>query len=117
MLAEAIAPLHTALILDITAQSPSPEVTALQAAHPHIQFTLLTAADLSQLCASSGPDPVNWQGALDWLQQHPCDAAFILTEPGQTPYTLGYLCYLAGIPIRIGRSPEFGGQVLTHVLS
>jgi hypothetical protein len=43
-----------------------------------------------------------------------CDAAVILTSAGQSPYSAAYLCYLAGIPVRIGRSLEFGGGVLTH---
>lgn len=44
------------------------------------------------------------------------DAAIILTLPGQSPYQLAYLCYLAGIPIRLGQSHEFGGGVLSHCI-
>lgn len=42
------------------------------------------------------------------------DAAVILTPAGQSPYSAAYLCYLAGIPVRIGCSAEFGGGVLTR---
>lgn len=48
------------------------------------------------------------------LRSLSCDAAVILTSVGQSPYSAAYLCYLAGIPIRIGCSCEFGGGVLTH---
>jgi hypothetical protein len=42
------------------------------------------------------------------------DAAILLTSPTRSPYAIGYLCLLAGIPIRIGQSQEFGGGILTH---
>lgn len=77
----------------------------------------IDAGDLAPLLSSGGNTPANWLGAVDWLRQQRFAAALILTAPGQSPYTLGYLCYLAGIPIRIGRSQEFGGQVLTHCLA
>lgn len=50
------------------------------------------------------------------LKGHGFDAALILTAPGQSPFAAGYLCYLAGIPIRIGQSCEFGGGVLSLTL-
>ncbi|MBF2048067.1 MAG: hypothetical protein IGS54_11990 [Elainella sp. C42_A2020_010] len=45
------------------------------------------------------------------------DAAIIFTESDQSPYTMAYLCYLAAIPIRIGQSREFGGNVLSHCVT
>lgn len=45
------------------------------------------------------------------------DAAIILTDSSQSPYALAYLCYLAGIPIRVGQSREFGGSVLSACIS
>jgi ADP-heptose:LPS heptosyltransferase len=44
------------------------------------------------------------------------DAAVIFTSFSQTPHPAGYACYLAGIPIRLGASKEFGGGVLSHEL-
>ena len=41
------------------------------------------------------------------------DAAIILTSFKQTPHPAGYACYLAGIPLRLGESKEWGGGVLT----
>lgn len=51
------------------------------------------------------------------LQDRSFDAAMIFTTPAQSPYLLAYLCYLAGIPIRIGQSREFGGSVLSHCIT
>jgi ADP-heptose:LPS heptosyltransferase len=48
------------------------------------------------------------------LRQYAFDAAIICTNPGESPYPLAYICYLAGIPIRIGHSEEFGGGVLSQ---
>lgn len=42
------------------------------------------------------------------------DAAFIFTSFTQSPYPPAYVCYLAGIPVRVGQSKEFGGLLLTH---
>ncbi|MEH2066673.1 MAG: hypothetical protein V7K47_00480 [Nostoc sp.] len=47
------------------------------------------------------------------LRQYDFDASLIFTNPGESPYSLAYICYLAGIPIRIGQSQEFGGGVLS----
>ncbi len=53
---------------------------------------------------------------IETIQTSHFDAAIILTNPGQSPYQLAYLCYLAGIPIRLGQSQEFGGGVLSHCI-
>lgn len=42
------------------------------------------------------------------------DAAIIFTSFSQSPYPPATICYLAGIPIRLGQSKEFGGSVLSH---
>lgn len=41
----------------------------------------------------------------------------IFTSFSQTPQSPGYLCYLAGIPLRAGETKEFGGSVLSTELS
>ncbi len=48
------------------------------------------------------------------IRQFSFDASVIFTNPWESPYTLAYICYLAGIPVRIGQSQEFGGGVLSH---
>jgi lipopolysaccharide heptosyltransferase II len=51
---------------------------------------------------------------VEMLKNRHFDAALILTSFTQSPHPVAYACYLAGIPIRIGQSKEFGGALLTH---
>ena len=63
-------------------------------------------------------DPVGEKELVKKLSQFSFDAAIILTNNfDESPYPFAYLTYLAGIPIRIGRSPEFGGGVINYQLS
>jgi hypothetical protein len=57
--------------------------------------------------------PGDYLQLIELLQSIGFDAAITLTLPNQSPFSLAYLCYLAGIPIRIGQSQEFGGGVLS----
>lgn len=50
---------------------------------------------------------------IESLRQRSFQAALIFTQPAQSCYSLAYLCYLAGISIRIGQSVEFAGGVLS----
>lgn len=63
------------------------------------------SADSTEICCDR-----QW---IDQLQNHNFDAAIVFTDFGQSPYPFAYLCYLAGIPIRVGLSQEFGGGVLS----
>lgn len=45
------------------------------------------------------------------------DAALIFSSFSQTPHVAGYVCYLAGIPLRAGESKEFGGAALSTALA
>lgn len=42
------------------------------------------------------------------------DAAVIFTSFSQSPHPPAYVCYLAGIPIRLAQSKEFGGALLSQ---
>ncbi|HEX5828189.1 MAG TPA: glycosyltransferase family 9 protein [Candidatus Limnocylindrales bacterium] len=69
-----------------------------------------------------------WQDASGALPQDPdrelqavarlralrADAAVILTSFSQTTWAPAYACYLAGIPVRAGHAPDFGGSLLSH---
>jgi hypothetical protein len=94
-------------------QAQQPSLAELEETFPQADLVVIDPAQTAGLLLSTTGD-VNWPQAIAWLRQQQFDAAVILTAPGQSPYTLGYLCYLAGIPIRIGHSHEFGGQVLSH---
>lgn len=59
-------------------------------------------------------DPEREQTLVQRMQSHNFDAAVIFTSFSQSPYPPAYICYLAGIPIRLGQSKEFGGSLLTQ---
>ena len=50
---------------------------------------------------------------IEILSLRAFDAAVIFTNARESPYPLAYICYLAGIPIRLGQSDEFGGGLLS----
>lgn len=66
------------------------------------------------------PAPLDWpayraiRDAVVTIGKQGFDAAVILSPRGVSPYPAGYVCYMAGIRIRIGQSLEFGGGVLSH---
>jgi ADP-heptose:LPS heptosyltransferase len=89
---------------------------------PEAQMTLLTADFKRRFLQISGT-AFNWEEPINQtpkviarLRQHAFDAAIFFTQPSQSPHSLAYLCYLAGIPIRLGQSKEFSGGVLSHVV-
>lgn len=51
---------------------------------------------------------------VDMVREWEFDAAIIFTSFSQSPYPPAYVCYLAGIPIRLGQSKEFGGSLLSQ---
>jgi ADP-heptose:LPS heptosyltransferase len=61
-------------------------------------------------------DPAREQELIAMLAARGFDAALIFTSFSQTPHVPGYVCYLAGIPLRAGEAKEFGGSTLTTEL-
>jgi ADP-heptose:LPS heptosyltransferase len=61
-------------------------------------------------------DPKRELNLIGMLSERRFDAALIFTSFSQTPHVPGYVCYLAGIPLRAGESKEFGGSTLTTEL-
>src|SRR5436189_2272883 len=61
-------------------------------------------------------DPEREMQLIKMLSERKFDAALIFTSFSQTPHVPGYVCYLAGIPLRAGESKEFGGSTLTTEL-
>ncbi len=59
-------------------------------------------------------DPPRERELIDLLAERAFDAAVIFTSFSQAPHVPGYVCYLAGIPLRAGESHEFGGGSLSH---
>jgi ADP-heptose:LPS heptosyltransferase len=53
---------------------------------------------------------------IELLRGRRYDAAVIFSSFPQSPHCPAYLCYLAGIPRRLGQSKEFAGSVLTQAV-
>ena len=58
-------------------------------------------------------DPARELAMVEAIRGGGYDGAVVLTSFKQTPHPAGYACYLAGIPLRLGESKEWGGGVLT----
>lgn len=61
---------------------------------------------------------LEFEPAREWeliqiVRDRQFDAALVFTSFSQTPHAAGYLCYLAGIPLRIGESKEWGGSIFS----
>lgn len=102
-----------------TVNALEPSLSQLQHDLPEAEITLvLPGFDQGGLLSDSGVQ-IKWISSwLDastsqWLSQAAFNVAILFTAPGRSPYTMAYICYLAGIPIRLGQSIEFGGGVLT----
>jgi ADP-heptose:LPS heptosyltransferase len=112
-----------------------PALRAVQASAPETRLTLV-ATPAGTAAAELLPwidDVITWRPVWQDLGQSSCDpdrdrmlvsmladrefdGALIFTSFSQTPHVPGYVCYLAGIPLRAGESKEFGGATLTDEL-
>lgn len=59
-------------------------------------------------------DPERTRSLVEEMRSRAFDAALILTSFSQSPHPAASVCFLAGIPRRIGQSKEFAGALLTH---
>ncbi|MCY7320496.1 MAG: hypothetical protein LH660_01500 [Phormidesmis sp. CAN_BIN36] len=90
----------------------APEASEAALLLPEIDQILLHRS-LKNVSNTLSCDPAFGVELIQILKSEHFDAAILLSH-GQSPYPLGYLCYLAEIPIRVGVSREFGGRVLSH---
>ncbi|HKE98988.1 MAG TPA: glycosyltransferase family 9 protein [Actinomycetes bacterium] len=113
-----------------------PALRALKAALPRAEVTLLSSPEGSQavpllpwvddllahraLWQDPPPDGEIDVGAqvdlIELIEGRRFDAALIFTRAGHSPHPAAYVCYLAGIRIRVGQSTEAAGGVLTHLV-
>ncbi|MBD1909210.1 MULTISPECIES: hypothetical protein [unclassified Leptolyngbya] len=108
-----------------TADAIRGAIATLQQHRPDISLILLEAqnddgSSVSYILPGEMPLTVhdNFQHAtIEWIREQSVDAAVVLSARERSPYTWAYRCYLAGVPIRIGQSLEFGGQVLSHCIA
>jgi hypothetical protein len=92
----------------VTAAHLQPAFNMLHQTLPSTQVTLKSQTEIIQA------ENQMWKGRAAITALQPFDAVIIFTAPLYSPYTIAYLCYLAGIPIRAGQSLEFAGSLLTH---
>ncbi|HEX2912066.1 MAG TPA: glycosyltransferase family 9 protein [Chloroflexia bacterium] len=111
-----------------------PALRALKEALPQAHLTLMVSPAGSQIAPllpwvdeiqvhratwqdASGNlalDPARELALVEKLREGRYDAAIIFTSFSQSPYPPAYACYLAGIPVRLGQSKEFGGSILSQ---
>ncbi|MBK8904991.1 MAG: glycosyltransferase family 9 protein [Anaerolineaceae bacterium] len=111
----------------------SPSLRALRQALPQASITLMASPAGSQVApllpwvddvivhravwqdvSRNLPQrPEQEMALIEMLRQRNFDAAVIFTSFSQSPYPPAYVCYLAGIPLRLGQSPAFGGGILS----
>jgi ADP-heptose:LPS heptosyltransferase len=80
---------------------------------PHVDGVLTATVSWQQLDPAAVP-PDGDLGLVRRIAAGRYDAAVVLTSFSQSPWPAGYLCRLAGVPVRVGASKEFGGAGLTH---
>ncbi len=94
----------------------SPGGSQVAAIIPEVDHTLVTRA-LWQDLGNLPFDPERERGVVQTLADGAYDGAVIFTSFAQSPYPPSYACYLAGIPLRAGQPRDFGGGVLSDVVS
>jgi hypothetical protein len=105
--------------------SATEAIATLQRHHPEISVIVLEVQEdndsrLIYRIQSQVPltvyEPSHFQ-TIHWIRDQHLNAAIFLMPKGRSPYVWAYRCYLAGVPIRMGLSQEFGGQVLSHEIA
>jgi hypothetical protein len=108
--------------LDATSQEAA---TALQQHRPDLCLIVVTVQEDTGSTVGyvlQGEVPLRLydntpHATIQWIQDQRVDAAIVFAKRGRSPYIWAYRCYLAGVPMRIGLSREFGGQVLSHCIA
>jgi lipopolysaccharide heptosyltransferase II len=81
---------------------------------PWIDNVFTWRAIWQDVAGSLSHDPQRERTLIENLRARNYQAAFIFTSFSQSPLPPAYACYLAGIPVRVGYSKEFGGGLLSY---
>ncbi len=100
--------LHQALPAAVVVLLASPSRSQIVSLLPGVDQVLVHSA-----VDRFGSDAAQAQDLITTIKAAQFGGAIVFTGPAQSPYPLAYACYLAGIPLRLGQSLEFGGGVLS----
>lgn len=114
MLGPALRALKTALPEAHLTLMCSPAGSQAAALLPWVDEILIWRAVWQEISGAWEQEPGRELELVERLRRGRYDAALIFTSFTQSPYPPAYVCYLAGIPVRMGQSKEFGGALLTH---
>lgn len=92
----------------------SPAGSQVRPLLPWVQDVLVQRVVWQDASGAMPLDPTREQALVETIRAYDFDAAVIFTSFSQSPYPPAYLCYLAGIPLRLGQSKEFGGSLLSQ---
>ncbi|MFN2556622.1 MAG: glycosyltransferase family 9 protein [Nitriliruptorales bacterium] len=92
----------------------SPAGAAVAPLLPWVDEVIVRRVTWQDASGSFALDPDRELRLVEDLRERHFDAAMIFTSFSQSPFPPGYACYLAGIPVRVGQSQEFGGSILSH---
>jgi ADP-heptose:LPS heptosyltransferase len=81
---------------------------------PWVDEVMTVRASWQEIGGPKPPDPAYEMALVERVRQGAFDAAIIFTSFAQSPYPPAYVCYLAGVPVRLGQSKEFGGLLLSQ---
>lgn len=113
---------------DVGVLALAPALRALRAARPADPVLLTTpgaarfaragrlSAEIVEWPEAAGEDAAWTRSAaplVDALASRGFGCAVVFTAPGRSPHPGAYIAFLAGIPVRVGASAEFGGRLLT----
>ena len=89
----------------------SPGGAALAPVLPHVDEVHAWRASWQDAAGTLPVDPQREAALIDLMRGY--DAVVVSTSFSQSPWPAAYAAYLAGAPVRVGQSREFGGSVLS----
>lgn len=113
MLGPALRHIHSTFSKTHITLMASPAGSQVASLLPWVDDVIVWRAVWQDISGGIPFDPERELSLVDTLRKRKFDSAFIFTSFSQSPYPPAYVCYLAGIPKRIGHSKEFGGGLLS----
>ena len=91
----------------------SPVGAQIRGLNPDLDEVLAYASPLTDPWLEAPQDPEREMRLVQALRERRFDGAIIFTSYHQSPLPAALLCYLAGIPLRIGATDDGAGSLLT----